>query len=257
MQIETAGLLLGAGLLGGVVTALVGGASLITFPALLAAGLPPVLANASNTVALTPANFAAIVADRRLLPRPDRTLIGIVAVSVAASVAGALLLLATPEKAFTTLVPMLIGLATLLFAFADRIRAAATRRRRAGAAARSNLAMHLAPFVPLGLYGGYFGAGMSVVLLAILSIARPGEFRTVNALKNLLSGVTSGTAVVVFLLQGAVAWPETLALMAGGLLGGYGGGHLARILPRDWVRAIVILAGTVLTIVYAWRYWAG
>ncbi len=256
MQIEMAALLAGAGLLGGVVTALVGGASLITFPALLAAGLPPVLANASNMVALTPASFAAIAADRGMLPRPDRALVGIVAVSAAASVAGALLLLATPEKAFTAMVPILIGLATLLFAFAERIRQAVARRTQRRAAGRAHPALHLLPFAPLALYGGYFGAGMSVMLLAILSIARPGDFRAINALKNLLAGLTSGTAVIVFLLQGAVVWPETLILMAGGLVGGYAGGHLARILPRDWVRTIVIAAGTLLTAVYAWRYWA-
>jgi uncharacterized membrane protein YfcA len=255
MQIETAGLLLGAGLIGGVVTALVGGASLVTFPALLAAGLPPVLANASNMVALTPASFAAIAADRAMMPRADRMLLGIVAVSLASSVAGALLLLATPEKAFTTLVPVLIGVATLLFAFAERIREAAAQHARADAGGYTASALQLAPFAPLGLYGGYFGAGMSVMLLAILSIIRPGAFRATNALKNLLSGLTSGMAVIVFLAHGAVAWPETLVLMAGGLLGGYAGGHLARILPRPWLRLIVIVAGSVLTVVYAWRYW--
>jgi len=110
-------LLFAAGLAGGVVTAMVGGASLITFPALLAAGLPAIVANASNTVALTPGNLAAGLADLERTPRWDRSFAGLAAVSVAGSVAGATLLLATPERAFTAVVPALIGFATFLFDF--------------------------------------------------------------------------------------------------------------------------------------------
>src|SRR4029450_6264633 len=116
-------MLVGTGVAGGVVTAVVGGSSLITFPALLAAGLPPIVANASNTVALTPGNFAAGLADLERRPPWDRSCLGLIVVAIAGSAAGAALLLATPEKAFTALVPLLIGFATLLFALSDRIRA--------------------------------------------------------------------------------------------------------------------------------------
>jgi hypothetical protein len=110
-------------------------------------------------------------------------------------------------------------------------------------------------FAPVAVYGGYFGAGMSVMLLAILSVGRPDDFRSTNVVKNLLSGLTSFIAVVVFLFQGIVAWPPTMAMMAGTLVGGFLGGRLARVLPLDLVRWIVIVVGAILTVVYAWRYW--
>ena len=122
-------MLFGAGLVGGIVTAIVGGASLITFPALLAAGLPPIIANASNTVALTPGNLVAGFADRERLPEWDGSLLGLMLVCVAGSAAGALLLLVTPEKAFTAVVPLLVGFATILFALSGRIRRWALSRR--------------------------------------------------------------------------------------------------------------------------------
>lgn len=247
--------LFAAGLAGGVVTAIVGGASLITFPAMLAVGLPPIVANASNLVALTPANFMAALADRRRWPGWDRALIGLAAVSLAGGGAGAVLLLATPETVFVALVPLLIGFATVLFAAAGPI-----RRRLAARAARANhrpapAALRAAFHAPVALYGGYFGAGVSVMLLAIFSITRAGDFRTVNVLKNLLSGLTGVVAIAIFIAAGTVAWPATLAAMAGGLAGGFLGARAVRLLPERFVRWFVIAAGAVLTVLYAMRYW--
>jgi len=256
MEAQAALMLFAAGLAGGIVTAIVGGASLITFPALLAAGLPAIVANASNSVALTPANFIAGLADLKRLPPWDRSLGGLIVIAVAGSVAGALLLLVTPEKAFTTIIPLLIGMATILFAASGRIRLwlAARPARRVGADGSSGgLGMLL--FAPVAVYGGYFGAGMSVMLLALLSISRAEEFRANNVLKNLLSGLTGLVAVVVFVYQGVVAWPPTLVTMAGGLAGGFLGGRLVRVLNAELVRWVVITVGAVLTLVYAWRYW--
>ena len=249
-------LLFGAGLAGGIVTAIVGGASLITFPALLAAGLPAVVANASNTVALTPGNLAAGLSDLERLPRWDRSFLGLIAVCGAGSVTGAALLLATPEKAFTAVVPLLVGGATALFAFSDRIRRWILSRGATPLAGRpSSDGLSLLLFAPVAVYGGYFGAGLSVMLLALLSVSRGEEFRSTNVLKNLLSGLTSLVAVVVFVAQGVVAWAPTMAMMAGALAGGYLGGRLARVLSPGLVRWIVIAVGSILTAVYAWRYW--
>jgi uncharacterized protein len=246
-------MLFGAGLAGGVVTAVVGGASLITFPALLAAGLPAIVANASNTVALTPGNLIAGVADLERFPRWDRSFVGLILVSVAGSVAGAALLLFTPDRAFTAIVPILIGFATVLFAAAGPIRGWITTRAAAAGAAGDGVRLLL--FAPVAVYGGYFGAGMSVMLLALLSVSRGEDFRATNVLKNLLSGLTSFVAVVVFVAQGVVAWPATLVMMAGALVGGFARGRLVRVLPPAPVRRLVIAAGAVLTLVYAWRYW--
>ena len=236
LSAESAAWLFGAGLAGGVVTAIVGGASLIVFPAMLAAGLPAVIANASCAVALTPANLIAGVADLGRRPRWDRAFAGLALIAIAGGVAGAVLLLLTPEKAFTAIVPVLIGAATVLFAAADRIRG--WLARRAGGGSADGVGMLL--FAPVAVYGGYFGAGMSVMLLAILSVSRSDEFRANNVVKNLLSGL---------------AWLPTLATMAGGLLGGFVGGRLAGRLPAALLRWIVITVGSVLTVVYARRYW--
>ena len=239
-------MLFGAGLAGGIVTAIVGGASLITFPALLAAGLPPIVANASNAVALTPGNFMGGLAVLKRRPPWDRSFLGLLVVCVVGSAAGAVLLLMTPEKAFTAVVPLLIGFATVLFAQSGRIRDwIRIPSWRPG----------IVWFVPVAIYGGYFGAGMSVMLLALLSLGRADDFRATNVLKNLLSGLTGVVAVVVFLLQGIVAWPPTLVMMAGALVGGFLGGRLVRVLPPGVVRFVVIAVGSVLTLVYAWRYW--
>jgi uncharacterized protein len=256
MDGESALLLFGAGVAGGVVTAIVGGASLITFPALLATGLPAIVANASNSVALTPANFIAGLADLKRRPPWDRSLAGLMVIAVAGSVAGALLLLVTPEKAFTAIIPLLIGTATILFAVSGPIRLWIASRP-AGGARRDGAAGGLGVllFAPVAVYGGYFGAGMSVMLLALLSVCRADEFRANNVLKNLLSGLTGLVAVIVFVVQGVVAWPPTLVMMAGGLAGGFLGGRLVRVLPAELVRWVVITVGTVLTLVYAWRYW--
>ena len=117
--------------------------------------------------------------------------------------------------------------------------------------------LRLLLLAPVAVYGGYFGAGLSVMLLAILSISTPDDFRTTNVIKNLISGLTSLVAVVVFVFEGMVAWPPTMAMMAGALVGGFLGGRLARVLPPTLIRGIVITVGTVLTMIYAWRYWRG
>ncbi len=110
-------------------------------------------------------------------------------------------------------------------------------------------------FAPVAVYGGYFGAGMSVMILAIMSVSRTDDFRTANVLKNLLSALTSFVAVVVFVFLGMVSWAPTLVVMAGAIVGGFLGGRLARILPLALMRAIVIAVGAALTVIYAHRYW--
>ena len=107
----------------------------------------------------------------------------------------------------------------------------------------------------MAVYGGYFGAGMGVMLLAILSGSDPDDFRATNVIKNLLSGLTSLVAVVVFVVQGMVAWPPTMVMMSGALVGGFLGGRLARVLPPTLIRGVVITVGAILTVIYAWRYW--
>jgi uncharacterized protein len=250
MDIGTIALLFGAGVIGGIVNAIAGGATLITFPAMLAAGLPPLIANASNAVAVTPGHFMAALADRRQLPAFDRRLAITVVIAMAAGAIGALLLLITPERLFTALVPALIGLATLIFALGGRIQIALSRRfRPQGDGVRHAL------LLPSAVYGGYFGAGLGVMLLALLAITGREEIRAINALKNLLATAVSLATVAIFAIQGVVRWPQTLLMLAGALSGGVLGGKLIAVLPPAIVRSLVIAIGAVMTGIYAWRYW--
>jgi uncharacterized membrane protein YfcA len=233
MDIGTAALLSGAGLLGSIVNAVAGGATLITFPAMLTAGLPPLLANASNAVALIPGHFVAALTDRRQLPALDRRLATTAVIAIAAGAMGAGLLLITPERLFTALVPALIGLATLIFALGGRIQTALSRRYRTqGDMIRNAL------LLPTSVYGGYFGAGLGVMLLAVLTVTGREEIRAVNALKNLLATAVSLATVTVFTIQGVVRWPETLVMLAGALSGGMLGGRLIAVLPPAIVRSL-------------------
>ncbi len=250
-------LLFVAGFAGGIVTAIVGGASLITFPALMAAGLPPVIAVASNAVATMPASFAAAVTDRRWLPVWQPAFWRVIAVATIGSGVGALLLIFTPERALMALVPLLIGMATAVFAFAGRIRTWIFRHAADPAvhSARADR-LGLVLLAPTAVYVGYFGAGAAVMLLAILSLGHDRDFRTANVLKNLLAGVTSVVAVVIFVVSGNVAWPQAIAMMAGSLAGGYAGARLGRLIPASFVHALVIIVGCIVTAIYAQRYWS-
>ncbi|WP_246669332.1 MULTISPECIES: sulfite exporter TauE/SafE family protein [unclassified Bradyrhizobium] len=236
-----------AGIIGGIVNAIAGGATLITFPAMLAAGLPALAANASNAVAVTPGHLMAALADHRRLPALDRRLAASAVVTIAGGAMGAGLLLVTPERFFTALVPALIGIATLIFAFGPRIQA--TLPQHGGDAVRDML------LLPTAMYGGYFGAGLGVMLLAVLTVAGREEFRAINALKNLLATAVSLTTLTIFAIEGLVHWPETFAMLTGALAGGVCGGRLIAVLPPSVVRLVVIVTGLSMTVIYAFRYW--
>ncbi|QOZ34017.1 sulfite exporter TauE/SafE family protein [Bradyrhizobium sp. CCBAU 53421] len=253
MDTPTSLLLLAAGGAGGIINALAGGATLITFPAMLAAGLPAVVANASNAVAISPGHLIAALADRGKLPPPTRRSVSFVAVSTIGGAAGAGILMLLPERLFVLPVPALIAFATLLFAFAPQIQAWTTGHQKAAALPSTGTSGAV-----LGLacvYGGFFGAGLGVILTAVLSITEPNDIRAIKALKNLLATCVSLAATLIFIMQGAVRWPETSAMLLGAMIGGYAGGYLIRILPAQIVRQFVIAAGVLMTAVYAARYW--
>jgi uncharacterized protein len=226
------------------------------FPVMLAAGLPPILASTSSTIAMTPSSLAAALADRERIPPWDRSFIALIVISFLGTVFGAALLLLTPQAAFTTLVPVLIGGATALFAFSDHIkrwiarRAADSTRRTV-----SSRSLQLGMMLPIAVYGGYFGAAMSVMVLAVLSLGQEGDFRTINTIKNILSALVGLIAATIFVWQGMVSWPPVLTVMVSALIGGFLGGKLVRVLSTGLLKWIVILVGAGLAIVYAWRYW--
>ena len=242
-------LLVGAGILGGSINAIAGGATFFTFPAMMAAGLGPVAANASNTVALAPASFAAFIAMRRHLPGARHLLVSFLILGVVGGALGAWLVLWLGDARFRACVPWLLLVATVMFAAGPWL---------VGLMKRANL-HHERPAVrgaglvlqaAIGVYGGFFGAGMGMVTLAGLNLLGLEDIRVMNALKNLFTSLCNGVAIIVFVVAGAVSWPHALIMMSGGLIGGYIGGHAGNRLPAKYARMIVTAVGTVLTIAY-------
>jgi uncharacterized membrane protein YfcA len=238
-------LLFGAGLLGGAMNALAGGGSFVTFPAMVLAGLPAVVANASSTVALFPGALASTWATRRDLGGVGGVSLWLLlAISVAGGLAGAVLLLATPAATFDGLVPWLLLIATLAFAFGGRAGALLRRHIRLG---RGTILG--AQFV-LGVYGGYFGGAVGIMMMAAWSLLSTADLRGMTPARTFLVGATNFAAICCFVLAGEVRWPQTLIVLVGGTLGGYGGARLGRRLPLKVLRAGVIAITVAMTVAF-------
>lgn len=237
--------LLGAGAGAGIVNAVAGGGSLITFPALLAVGLNPVAANVTNSIAVTPGYLASVYGSRHDL---DTTTARRVVVTAAlGSIGGSALLLATPARAFELAVPFLVLLATGVLAFSDRLRRLVGQPHRRTPRARA-IGLHVTVFAG-AVYGGYFGAALGVMLVAALGLVLDEALRRVNALKNAVSAVAGVTTVVVFSLFGPVDWAKALLLAPASLVGGYVGARLARRLPSRVLRVVIVTVGLAVGIV--------
>jgi uncharacterized protein len=252
MTIITILLLLAAGFLGGIANSMAGGASLFTFPALLAAGLPPIIANASNAVAVTSSNAVGFLSDLGKLPRRDFFFWLSFSVIALGGGLGALLLLATPEKTFTQSVPVLIGFATLIFAFGKPIQKFLTRILGGGS---DHQKLRMVLLFPAAIYGGYFGAGLGVIVMSVLNATSSWDLRGVNAFKNALNFVTNIAAIVFFVWNGVIDWPHTLVMMIGTIAGGFAGVKLTKVLDPARVRSVIIFAGCVMTAIYIYRFW--
>jgi hypothetical protein len=223
------------GVLGGAMNALTGGGSFVTLPALIAAGVPSVQANASSTVALYPGGLASAwtyherfgsvcgIATRKLL-----------AVTLAGGLAGSLLLLWTPSSAFDVILPWLLLVATLALAFSRGI----------GAALRGRLRIGIGPVLliqfGLGVYGGYFGGAVGLMMVAVWSLLGESEIKALNGPRTLLVSAANTIAVIAFICARAVWWPQTLAVLAGGVIGGTAGSRLGRIMPPRLTRALTL-----------------
>jgi uncharacterized membrane protein YfcA len=255
MDLHATVLLIGAGIIGGAISALVGGAAIVTFPTLIAIGLSPVVATATNLVALIPGNFAASLYDRSQLPPLDRSFAGMVFSSMLGAGIGAVLLLVTPERMFEVFVPVLLGFATVLFAYAGRISAWIRTRAAAQEERGHHWAGTVLPLLPVSVYTGYFGAGAGVMLLAVMSIATGGDYRSANVAKNLVTSLNSVVAAAILIVEEKVAWPASLTMMAGALVGALIGARLAQIVPREVMRVVVVAVGAILTVAFAQRYW--
>jgi uncharacterized membrane protein YfcA len=238
-----------AALAAGAVNALAGGGTLISFPMLTFLGVPAVAANVTNTVALCPGYFGGTFAQRDDLRGQGKRLWSILPAAIMGGIAGGYLLLITGEKLFKDLIPYLILLASALLAIQDPIRAWLTRRMGAGHSAR----LETLTWLPAGLasvYGGYFGAGLGVMLLSVLGLTLEDTLTRLNALKQATSAMVNIAAAIFFLFSGKVVWPVALVMALGALIGGALGGRLAGRINPATLRWVVVLIGVVISIVY-------
>ena len=240
--------LLGAGGLAGLINTVVGSGTLITFPTLLALGVPPVLANVSNTVGLAPGSLSGAWATRRELDGQRRRVLWLGSASLLGGIAGALLLLWLPSKAFDAIVPILIGLGCVLVVLQPFITTRlAYRRARLGTEASTvfgSVLLWLA-IALVGVYGGYFGAAQGVLLIAILGIGFAESLARINAVKNVLATITNMIAGVVFVIVSEVNWPAAIAIAVGSVIGAQVGGKVSRRLPAVVYRVIIVAVGIV------------
>jgi uncharacterized membrane protein YfcA len=238
-------LLFAAGI-AGALNALAGGGSFISFPALLFIRIPAVLANATNTVALWPGLAASMLSYLKRLNAPMRVLVPMLVTSVAGGWAGAVLLLRTPQHAFLRLVPWLLLGGTLLFAFGNSIRALAGKSVVTDdlrhTSWRAILISSVAEFL-VAVYGGYFGAGIGFMTLAMLAILGMRDIHAMGAIRTMLAAAINAAAVVTFIVAGAVLWPQCAVMIIGSLAGGWFGAHYAQKADPGKVRVAVIGVG--------------
>jgi hypothetical protein len=273
-----------AAFLGGALNAVAGGGSFIALPALIFAGVPPVSANATTTLALWPGSLSSAWAYRREVAVSRRWIVALGGVSLAGGVIGGLLLLRTTDASFLRLLPWLLLIAAVTFTFAGRVQDFLWRRHAArhlggeaaqhlggsaqhfGGSARhlggsaqhlggsaqhpSGSVQHLWPLLfqfVIATYGGYFGGGMGIMMLAALSMAGMSDIHEMNGVKSVLAVVINGVALAEFVALGAIAWAPGLVMVAGGIAGGYAGAAAARRIDRQYVRGLVTVVAWAMT----------
>lgn len=240
-----------AGMAAGTINTVVGSGTLITFPTLLAFGVPPVTANVSNTVGLVPGGLSGALGYRAELAGQRSRLIRLGSASLLGGVAGAVLLLWLPSSAFAAVVPILIGLGVVLVVIGP----ATSRRVAARAATRGGLPEHGAwwvwPAVALtGVYGGYFGAAQGVLLVAVLGIGVADSLQRHNATKNVLVLLVNGVAAVIFIVVADVDWTVAGLIAAGSVVGGQLGARVGRRLPPTVLRGVIVVVGLTALVLF-------
>jgi len=241
MTFPEAAAILGAGMVAGTINTIVGSGSLITFPTLLAFGYAPLAANVSNTVGLVPGAISGTIGYRRELVGQRERAVWLGAAAAAGGLTGALLLLAFPG-AFAAVVPVLIAVALVLVVAGPRLSEALREHRHARAHRSWPLALGI---FATAIYGGYFGAAMGIMMIALLTLFLPDDLQRLNALKNVLAGFINGVAALVFAAVAPVRWDVALLIAAGALVGGQIGAGVGRRLPPNVLRAAIICVGLV------------
>lgn len=234
-----------------VINSIAGGGSLVTFPALLAAGVPPVLASATNTAAMTPGGIASAIAYRSELGPRARLSFALAAASSVGGVTGAALLLSAPPRAFELVVPWLVLAATLLLLFQERL---APKEASGPERPRTKLLVALG-LTSIAVYGGYFGAGIGMLTLALLAPLGSASLHRMNAMKSVIVASINGAATLYFLAMGRVELVPALVMAAGAIAGGYTGAAVARRVNPRRVRWVVVAIGVGLSGLLAVRYY--
>ena len=244
-------LLAAAAFAAGVLNAIAGGGSFLTFPALVFTGVPPIVANATSALAVSPGYLGSTLGFKaELRELPARRLRREMLISALGGIGGALLLLVTPAKVFSGIVPWLLLFATALFAAGPAI----ARRAQAASAEGHGLARWREPALAVvAVYGGYFNGGLGILLMALYTVAGETRLNTVNALKNLNSLVLSWLSVAAFVIAGAIAWKAGLLMMVAATAGGFFGARWSKRLPAAWVRRGVIVTGLVMSALFFWK----
>jgi uncharacterized membrane protein YfcA len=258
-----------AAIFAGALNSVAGGGSFISFPMLLFTGVPAIQANATNAMAVWPGSMASIPPYRKDLAHERRELLIFSAVSVVGGVLGAIILLRTPPALFQRLVPWLLLLATLIFAFGGTL----TQRLRRGRADATDAQAEAAPPIAsapddtaseahttpralavvgviqfvIAFYGGFFGGGMGIMMLAGFALLGMRNIHAMNALKVVLASIINGVAVIAFTIAGAIAWPQALVMVVGAIIGGYYGAALAHRVPPQYVRWFAIAVGLLIS----------
>ncbi len=237
-----------AAFLAGIINSIAGGGTLLSFPALIWIGRPAVIANATNTVAIWPGSFAGVLGFRKDIAKLQRRLFWLIVPSLLGGATGAYVLLHTAERTFSRIVPWLILGATLLLAaqeFLSRkfaILAESHQKPTAGWVAFVFIFQFL-----VGVYGGYFGAGMGILMLAALGLIGLADLHQMNGLKNLLAICINGVAAIYFAMRGAVVWHDVVLMAVASILGGFVGAKLAHRFGRGFVRGVVVTIGLVMS----------
>lgn len=241
MSIFMAVLLFATGLFAGIANAIAGGGTFLTFGAMTLAGITPISANATSAIVQFPGYVTSAIAYLPEIRRHWREAVVLCIVSVIGALMGVLLLLSLDNSSFRQLVPWLLFAATVLFAAGPWLRPKSSTESSAG-----NLSSVLCQGL-VSIYGGFFSAGLGIMMLAVLGLTTGGSYHYMNALKNLLSVVVAFIAIVVFVSGGVVSWMAALVMIPGAAIGGYVGVHIARRVPQWLVRLLVVAVGTMLT----------
>ena len=239
-----------AALAGGFINAIAGGGTLITFPVLTAVGIPAVVANITNTVALSPGYLGATIAQWNDLKSQKKRIWLFVPASVLGGIIGGILLLNSGERLFRSLVPFLILLASALLAVGDPLRNMINRRLSSRGESLEHIQFAILPVTLAAIYGGYFGAGLSVIVLAVLGFLINDSLTRLNALKQIISLSVNTAAAIFFVFSGKVNWSAAMVMAVFAILGGSLGGRLAGKIKPATLRWTVVTIGVIVAIIY-------